>query len=183
MEHFYSKINSENWFNYEDLYSHVVTKFNSNSHFVEVGVWKGMSACFMAVEIINSGKQIKFDCVDTWDFVDTSTEISEKQCENLYDIFLSNIEPIRDSINIVRGVSWEMASNYEDETLDFVFIDAGHDYNSVMKDITNWYPKIKHGGIIAGHDYHFYVGVYPAVNEFFEGKTIKQMGSCWVHEK
>jgi predicted O-methyltransferase YrrM len=137
----------------------------------------------MAVEIINSGKNIRFDCVDTWDFVDTSSEISEKQCENLYNIFLSNIKPVQNNINIVKGISWEMASNYQDNSLDFVFIDAGHDYDSVTKDITNWYPKIKNGGIIAGHDYHYDVGVYPAVNDFFKGKTIKQMGSCWVHEK
>lgn len=39
MEHFYQKINSENWFGYEDLYSSMVNKFNSGSHFVEVGVW------------------------------------------------------------------------------------------------------------------------------------------------
>jgi predicted O-methyltransferase YrrM len=76
-----------------------------------------------------------------------------------------------------------MASNYQDDSLDFVFIDAGHDYDSVTKDITNWYPKIKNGGIIAGHDYHYDVGVYPAVNDYFKGKTIKQMGSCWIHEK
>jgi predicted O-methyltransferase YrrM len=142
-----------------------------------------MSACFMAVEIINSGKNIRFDCVDTWDFVDTSSEISEKQCENLYNIFLSNIEPVQNNINIVKGISWEIASNYQDDSLDFVFIDAGHDYDSVTKDITNWYPKIKNGGIIAGHDYHYDVGVYPAVNDYFKGKTIKQMGSCWIHEK
>ena len=183
MEHFYRTINSENWFNYEDLYSYVVKKFNTESHFVEVGVWKGMSACFMAVEIINSGKNIKFDCVDTWGFVETSNEISKDQCENLYETFLLNIKPVQDKINIVRGISWEMSSNYDNESLDFVFIDAGHDYDSVMKDITSWYPKIKPGGIIAGHDYHFDVGVYPAVNEFFKGKTIKQMGACWVHEK
>lgn len=64
MEHFYKEINSENWFGYENLYSYVVDKFDSGSHFVEVGVWKGMSACFMAVEITNSGKDIKFDCVE-----------------------------------------------------------------------------------------------------------------------
>jgi hypothetical protein len=77
MEHFYKKTNSENWFGYEDLYSLMVSKFDNGSHFVEVGTWKGMSACFMAVEIINSGKSIKFDCVDTWDYIETSKEIDK----------------------------------------------------------------------------------------------------------
>jgi predicted O-methyltransferase YrrM len=184
MEHFYKNINSENWFGYEDLYSSIVNKFGSESHFVEVGVWKGMSACFMAVEIINSGKNIKFDCVDTWEYIDTSKEINQSQFEDLFSIFSKNIEPVKNNINVIKSISWEGALNYEDNSLDFVFIDAGHDYESVKKDINSWYPKVKNGGIIAGHDYHYDCGVYPAVNEFFENKKdIKQMGACWIYEK
>ena len=140
---FYKKINSEDWFGYEDLYSNMVKKFNSGSHFVEVGTWKGMSACYMAVEIINSGKDIKFDCVDTWDFVETSKEIGKHQFDNLFEIFKSNIEPVKDNIGIVKSLSWDGAKHYKDNSLDFVFIDAGHDYESVIKDLKAWYPKIK----------------------------------------
>ena len=64
MEHFYQKI-GEDWFTYPNLYKKMVSDANENSHFVEVGVWKGRSAAFMAVEIINSKKDIKFDCIDT----------------------------------------------------------------------------------------------------------------------
>mgnify|MGYP003349871615 CR=1 FL=1 len=67
MQHFYENIGPENWFNYQDLYRMVVEKYPSGSHFIEVGSWKGRSSAFMAVEIINSGKNIKFDCVDTWE--------------------------------------------------------------------------------------------------------------------
>ena len=183
MEHFYKTINSENWFNYEDLYKLVVDRFPSDSHFVEVGVWKGQSACFMAVEIINSNKNIKFDCVDTWEFVESSSEIKEGQFENLFQIFQNNIEPVKDHINIVRSISWDGAKLYDDNSLDFVFIDAGHDYESVKKDLESWYPKVKEGGLIAGHDYHYNCGVYPAVNEFFGKDKIKQMNACWLFEK
>jgi FkbM family methyltransferase len=180
MEHFYKTINSENWFGFDDIYSLVVSKFNDNSHFVEVGVWKGMSACFMAVEIINSGKNIKFDCVDTWEYVDTQSEIGEHQFENLFEIFKKNIEPVKDKIGIVKSLSWDGAKNYEDHSLDFVFIDAAHDYESVTKDLQSWFPKIKKEGIIAGHAYHFNVGVYPAVNDFFKDYQIRQINSCWI---
>lgn len=183
MNHFYKNVNSENWFNYEDLYSLVVNKFPDNSHFVEVGVWKGMSACYMAVEIINSQKNIKFDCVDTWEFVPTSKEINEEQFDKLYKIFLENIEPVKNNINIIKKLSWEGAELYNDESLDFVFIDAGHDYESVSKDLKAWSPKVKKNGIIAGHDYHYDCGVYPAVNEFFGKDKIKTMNSCWIYEK
>jgi hypothetical protein len=184
MEHFYKNIESENWFGYEDLYEMIVKKYNNNSHFVEVGVWKGMSACFMVVEIVNSGKNIKFDCVDTWDYVESSNEIQELQFNNLFDIFKRNIEPVKDKINIIKSISWDGALNYEDNSLEFVFIDAGHDYESVKKDLNAWYPKVKLGGTIAGHDYHYDCGVYPAVNEFFEDKNgIRQLGACWIYEK
>jgi len=183
MEHFYQNIDSENWFDYQNLYKKVIVDCPVNSHFVEVGTWKGMSACFMAVEIINSGKNIKFDCVDTWEYIPTSSEITEEQCMNLYEIFLENITPVKDVITPIKALSWDGASYYEDGSLDFVFIDAGHEYKNVIKDIRAWYPKVKPGGIISGHDYHWDCGVYTAVNEFFSGKPIKQMGACWLYDK
>jgi predicted O-methyltransferase YrrM len=184
MEHFYNKTCSETWFDFQHIYKTMVEKFGDDSHFVEVGTWKGMSACYMAVEIINSNKKIKFDCVDTWEFIPTSIEITEEQCVGLYDTFLQNIEPVKHVINIIRSLSWDAAKLYNDKSLDFVFIDAAHDYESVSKDLKEWFPKIKQNGIIAGHDYHYNVGVFPAVNEFFSKLQlpVKQIGCCWLVE-
>jgi predicted O-methyltransferase YrrM len=182
MEHFYKTINSEDWFNFQNIYSNVVNKFDNNSHFVEVGSWKGMSACYMAVEIINSGKNIKFDCVDTWDYVESSSEIEKSEFDNLFEVFNSNIEPVKDVINIIKSLSWDGAKNYEDNSLDFIFIDAGHDYESVTKDITNWFPKLKIGGLIAGHDYH-HLPVNKAVNDFFGESNIIIDSSSWLFNK
>lgn len=183
MEHFYNKIDSENWFDYSNLYENIVKIFPTNSHFVEVGVWKGMSAVFMAVEIINSNKNIKFDCVDTWEYVETSSEIKPEQFTKLFDIFLKNVEPVKDKINIVKSISWEGAKLYEDNSLDFIWIDAGHDYESSFKDISSWYPKLKEDGIIGGHDYHFNVGAFKSVNEIFGKNNIKQIGSSWLYDR
>ncbi len=52
-----------------------------------------------------------------------------------------------------RGFSVEMAATFTDSSLDFVYIDARHDYAGVMEDLVAWYPKLKDGGILAGHDY------------------------------
>lgn len=181
MQHFYKNIDSENWFNYEELYLSMVDKFNSGSHFVEVGTWKGMSACFMAVEIINSGKQIKFDCVDNWEFLETFSDIPENLYTGLYDTFLKNIEPVKDTINIVRQVSWEAASTYPDESLDFVFIDAGHDYASVAKDLIAWLPKVKKTGILSGHDYQ-HDPIRNALRDII-GEVSVTCGNCWIYTK
>ena len=85
MEHFYQNL-GENWFTYPGLYSMVVDRFPTNSHFVEVGVWKGMSAVYMAVEIINSGT--KFDSLTQ---VLTPTSINS-------DIIKVNTYPIKSNI-------------------------------------------------------------------------------------
>ena len=180
MEHFYQNL-GENWFTYPGLYSMVVDRFPTDSHFVEVGVWKGMSAVYMAVEIINSGKNIRFDCVDNWEYIDSQEEIPETMFNNLYETFLNNIEPVKHIITPVRELSWDGAKHYEDESLDFIFIDAAHDYESVKKDIAAWFPKIKKGGIISGHDYSWCEGVREAVNEFFQGKEIYENEGCWIH--
>jgi predicted O-methyltransferase YrrM len=181
MEHFYKNLGEE-WFTYPGLYSMVVDKFPTNSHFVEVGVWKGMSAAYMAVEIINSGKDIKFDCVDNWEYIEEQKEIPKDMFEGLYKTFLKNINPVKHIITPVRELSWDGAKHYKDNSLDFIFIDAAHDYKSVKKDINAWFPKLKQGGIIAGHDYTWCEDVRQAVNEFFEGKSIYENEGCWIYE-
>lgn len=188
MKHFYSEL-GEKWFTYPNLYKSIVQTFPTNSHFVEVGTWKGMSAAYMAVEIVNSGKNIKFDCVDTWEYLDSQKEIPKNAFENLYDIFLKNIEPVKHVITPVRAISWEAAQKYADNSLDFVFIDAAHDYESVKKDINAWYPKIKKEGILAGHDYTWCIDVKNAVDDFFtaprNGTLAAQIKTtdegCWIY--
>ncbi len=178
MEHFYQGL-GENWFTYSELYSRVVDKFPTNSHFVEVGVWKGMSAAYMAVEIINSGKNIKFDCVDNWEYIELQKDIPKEMYDGLYETFLNNIEPVKHIINPIRELSWDAAKLYEDSSLDFIFIDAAHDYDSIKKDITAWYPKLKPNGIIAGHDYSW-DGITRATNEYFKDKQFYHREGCWI---
>ena len=66
-----------------------------------------------------------------------------------YDKLFQDIsEKIKDlkNVNILRKPSEEAAKDFEDESLDIVFIDARHDYSSVVKDIKLWLPKVKMGG-------------------------------------
>jgi len=179
MEHFYQKL-GENWFSYPNLYSNMVKKYGNDSHFVEVGTWKGRSASYMAVEIINSNKNIKFDCVDVWEYLDIQNDINKSMFNDLYETFLKNINPVRHVINPIRKISWEAASLYDDKSLDFVFIDAAHDYESVIKDIGAWLPKVKLGGTLAGHDYRNAIGVKKAVDEILGETNILQTEGCWV---
>jgi predicted O-methyltransferase YrrM len=66
-------------------------------------------------------------------------------------------------------------------TLDFIYIDANHDYEFVKDDITNALKKIKNGGLIAGHDYDKESpGVIKAVNEIFGKPDIIFSDSSWL---
>lgn len=148
----------ENYFNFSALYADMIERFGDNSHFVELGGFKGKSTAYMAVEIINSGKNIKFDCVDL--FVDCPQGTGEE----IKAAFFTNIEPVKDIITITIKDSVEAAGCYRDASLEFVFIDADHTYEGVKRDIQAWLPKIKSGGILAGHDFRW-EGVGRAVRE------------------
>lgn len=190
MNHFYQNI-GEDWFTYPTLYKQMVGSFQDGSHFVEVGSWKGRSAAFMAVEIINSNKNIRFDCVDTWEGSEehlnpNSEHFNKKLLENknwLYELFLENTQSVKHVITPIKSISWEAAKIYKDNSLDFVFIDAAHDYESVKKDLNAWFDKVKIGGVFAGHDY-YYSEVYKAVHEFeLINKNITQLEGCWIYKK
>ena len=65
--------------------------------------------------------------------------------------------------------------------LDFVYIDASHDYESVKRDIELWKPKICAGGFIGGHDYSFhFMGVIKAVGEAFKKPEHVFCDASWI---
>ena len=153
MEHYNNPNMGENWFSYPQLYKEMLDKFPSGSHFVEIGSWKGKSAAFMAVEIHNSGKSIKFDCIDIWEDSPDIAHLIEPGL-TLFETFERNISPVRSLINPIRSDSVKAAANYADGSLDFVFIDGDHSYEGFKRDLQTWLPKMKpNGSIIAGHDY------------------------------
>lgn len=84
---------------------------------------------------------------------------------------------------LLRLTSVEASDTFEDESLDIVYIDGCHKYESVSKDINLWYPKLKTGGVLCGHDYVSGVlqpgnriekfGVIEAVQEFVVEHNLK----------
>lgn len=189
MKHFYENI--QGWSNFLDLYKEAVERApdNRESRFVEVGVWLGKSACFLGVEIYNSGKPITVSCVDTWagspvEMRETgqgnpfSEYFSTHGPDDAYNEFLKNIAPLREILVPIRKPSHLAAKDVEDKSLDFIFIDGDHGYDEVLQDINSWKPKIKTDGIMAGDDY-MYPSVRRAVNEVFGSSSIQDCGYYW----
>ena len=66
---------------------------------------------------------------------------------------MNNISGYEDRGIMIRATSEVVADMFERESLDFVYIDANHSYDYVKEDIELWYPKVKSGGYLLGHDY------------------------------
>ena len=182
MEHYYRKI--KGFFDFENIYRKAIKDFPSGSHFVEIGCWRGTSTCFMAVEIINSGKQITFDCVDLWDYSGEEYERDDlfPEKKKVYENFLTNIKPVKQVVRHHKMDSVEASKLFKDGSLDFIYIDASHSFVNVVFDLWAWYPKLRWGGLIAGHDYDF-PEVKAAVDGFFLKKKIETLTRSWMYYK
>jgi predicted O-methyltransferase YrrM len=173
------------YFDFSDIYTHALNTF-PNGRFIEIGSWLGKSTCFMAEVIKENNLPVKFYTVDTFLGEINATdqqEIVQKEGGNIYNRFLHNMKDggVLDYVTALMMTSEEASKLFDDESFDFIFIDAEHLYENVKQDLNNWYPKLKKGGIFAGHDYR--EGVQKAVDEFFENKKIQPIGSSWIHIK
>ena len=171
----------DGWFgrHEQQFYEHQVAVAASPARFVEVGSWMGRSSTCMAEAIRNSGKQIDFWCVDTWRGSDEHQQLSVVRDDALFQEFLTNIDPFRDLIQPLRMSSLEAATRFDSESLDFVFLDAAHDFGNVVTDIEAWLPKVRPTGVLAGHDYlSCWPGVVQAVEANF-GTHARVFGPCW----
>jgi hypothetical protein len=192
MDHFYKDVPGH--FNYENVYNDMIifTPPNSPEKYVEIGAWKGKSVSYAAVEIINSGKIITIDSVDTWEGSPGEPVLmNDDSVKNntLYDEFITNIEPVKHVVTPVKLPSVQAANMYADNSLFFVFIDGSHLYEAVKEDILAWLPKVKPGGFIGGHDIdqtEEFNGVRAAVDEIIGARNIKLYNkgwASWLHRK
>jgi predicted O-methyltransferase YrrM len=132
----------------------------------EVGVREGYFSKF----ILDNTSVKKLYAIDPWE---NNAELSD--CETVFRTCKGLLDPFGDRAEMVKGYSPFAAEMFEDGSLDFIYIDGLHDYESVKADIAGFYPKLKVGGIIAGHDYHLedWPGVYNAVNEFISENKLE----------
>lgn len=175
----YKKI--DGFFTWPRLYRDMVKKFPSGSTFVEVGVFEGKSLSFLVAEKMLHHKKITMYAVDPFYGLKGFDTIPR-----LVYRFKRNMYPVHTEFKLITKPSTEAALQFKDKSVDFVFIDANHDYEYVKEDILAWLPKIKEGGIIAGHDYHEigdgFPGVYKAVQEIFGERIDKKYlhEFCWL---
>lgn len=175
IDHYWEDDNifGENWFSYPNLYKQVVENAKDGDVFVELGAWKGRSTSCLAVEIANSKKDIDLYVIDTW------------EDDEIYKQFINNMKPVEKYFFPLKLSSIDAVKKFKDKSVDFVFLDASEIYEDVKEDITNWLPKVKPGGVLAGHDYYpeghydWFPGVKNAVNELVSDFETSEL--CFIH--
>mgnify|MGYP002137043614 CR=1 FL=1 len=152
----------------------IVKLLPENSIVAEIGVAEGR----FSAELLSAGVG-QLLMVDNWGHISGVTgdgNFSQEWHDKNYRTALNSVEQwFPDRAKILRGMSSEMASRVSDNYLDAIYLDAGHYYKAVMEDLNAWYPKVKSGGIISGHDYLCEdYDVKRAVLDFLFHKRIKK---------
>lgn len=180
MEHFYQGI--PGFFDFEGLYRERVQGAAPGAVFVEVGAWLGRSTAFLAVEAVNAAKGIKVHVVDPWpdDIRDAPLALYGPPFKR----FVASLDrpEFEGLLHIHRTYSHRAARGFAERSVDFCFIDGDHSERAVKLDIKSWLPKVKSGGVLAGHDMHE-EGVRVAVEDTLGEVEVRLEGlfPYWVY--
>ncbi len=160
----------------------------------EIGVEQGRFSKYLASENPN----LKLYCVDAWLIYDGYRDNETREhMEGFYKTARQRLAPY--NCHFVRDLSMNAVKRFADESLDFVYIDAVHDYKHVKEDIREWSKKVRKGGVVSGHDYvNGYPNGFPdnpyeviqAVNEWIKENNIsplfltaKDQSPSWFYVK
>lgn len=121
---------------------------------IEVGVNRGINSWYMLTECQNISTLIGVDHYQP--YVDWDRPITKDEQDSNYKVLTKNMLLMGDRFNLIKESSQVAASTLDDDAYDFVFIDGGHSIKQVLMDLDSWYPKIRNGGLIAGHDSHLF---------------------------
>lgn len=177
-------VGNDQWLGYAELmlWVHETLKGTdvSNLRAVEVGAYMGESTSMLASSGLFRGG---ITVVDTWGIgiadgnlpdvlpVPSGTTRDQYDWDWVQKEFETNIRPFTNpkslcKVSIIRGESHRVLDEFDDGSLDFIYIDADHRYMPVVRDIELYLPKLKKGGIIAGHDYcDYWQSVVDAVHD------------------
>lgn len=125
-----------------------------NGRVCEIGVRAGHNLNV----IVRGANPTEFVAIDPWkddkDIVSQNdVGMSQQRLSELGQSVRQKFGKYGERGNIITGYSFEAVKQFPDEHFDYVYIDADHSYEAVKRDIEDWYPKVRVGGILAGHDY------------------------------
>lgn len=119
--------------------------------------------------ILRKNPGVKLYCVDSWAPYERVGQVRQDRIYSRAKRVLGHL-----GATLIRKPSQEALADFADRSLDFVYIDAMHDFDNCMMDLIGWSKKVKSGGIVAGHDFTNMpgCGVIPAVEAYTRGHMI-----------
>jgi len=172
----------EGWFSAQD--AQFVRQICNNIHngiVVELGFFAGRCTAVMAPICQNNNNEYyTVDNCEGGSPRDPATK--SQQSRDMRQIFETNMKKLGliDNIFVLQRDSAESASLFDDGSVDFCFIDASHVAENVKRDMEAWWPKIKLGGTLGGHDYSW-GSVMFVTDKFAQDNNLKLIvnGNCW----
>ncbi len=142
----------------------------------EIGAARGVTSHYLLMHC----PLLHMTLIDTWAPNTTKPYTNRDYNHSLhYQECIEVCEAHPGRVHMYQEFSHVAASSMSDLSFDFVFIDASHDYENVMRDIVAWEPKVRH--MIIGHDYAM-SGVNKAVKERYDLSKIRRDGATKIIE-
>ena len=175
------------FFDYAALYDRAAARAQQGDRYVESGVWMGASASYLCDALDRRAFHVDVDLIDWWRGRPHSLEGTY---DPLTDEFLSLFTSRRAAFDhcaahvglekratVRQGDAQELLATYAAGSLSFVFLDDCHDYEHVRQEIELVLPRLRSGGVLAGHDYcdNPNYGVKRAVNELLGATSVEIM--------
>ena len=141
---------------------------------IEIGVDEGLTSRYFLSQL----PELKLFGIDPYaEYIDWNGNYLDKNGRsNSLEMASNRLNKFEKRYMLYRMTSDDAVENFKDNAYDFIFIDGLHEYKQLLKDCANYFPKIKKGGVFAGHDYITIVGVKIAVDEF-----AKEVGATPIH--
>ncbi|OGH16344.1 MAG: hypothetical protein A3C30_03125 [Candidatus Levybacteria bacterium RIFCSPHIGHO2_02_FULL_40_18] len=151
--------------NWHRVWEPFMRKYNC-SRVAELGIYKGDNFAEMIAH-----QPTLAVAVDAWKDSGVHPrkydDYTQKEFDEQYEIFIKRIKKFP-FVQVVRDYTVQSAKLFPDEYFDFVYIDADHSTEACYKDMISWYPKVKTGKFLVGHDFRRGFGVIDAVNRFMK---------------
>ena len=139
----------------------------------EIGVERGKFSEYICQTIPG----LELVCVDIWTMGDDirSKKRGQETAEGMCKVAQARLKKY--NAKIIRAKSTDAVQDIPYESLDFVYIDACHEFDYVMQDIIEWAKRVKRGGLVAGHDYYRFrnAGVVEAVDVYVRCHKIQEL--------
>lgn len=120
------------------------------------GVEMGVETGLYSLELCKANPNIELYSVDAWTaYKGYRDHVSQDKLDGFMVKTQERLNDwiIKDQVHVIKGFSMDVVKQFQDKSLDFVYIDGNHEYQHTVNDIAEWHKKVRPGGIIAGHDY------------------------------